>query len=100
MRSALGAGRSRIIAQLLTECLVRAAVGGLLGMAFGMAILEMSLAMIPAGLLPAAAPLVFDGRVVAFCAVASLVAGVLFGVAPAWHSSRTALVQEIGRAHV
>ena len=96
VRSALGAGRSRIVAQLLTESLVLATVGGVLGIAFGMAILKMSLARLPATLLPAAATLAFDHRVLAFCAVASLVAGVLFGVVPAWQSTRTSLVQAIG----
>jgi putative ABC transport system permease protein len=95
VRSALGAGRSRIFAQLLTESLVLAALGGALGIAFGMAILKVSLAMIPAGLLPAAATLAFDNRVLAFCAFASLVAGVLFGAVPAWQSTRTSFVQAI-----
>ena len=95
VRSALGAGRSRIVAQLLTESLVLASLGGVLGIAFGTAILKVSLAVIPAGLLPAAATLVFDSRVLAFCAAASLLAGVLFGVVPAWQSTRTSFVQAI-----
>ena len=42
--------------------------------------------MIPEGLLPATVALSFDMRVVAFCATASLLVGVLFGIAPAWHA--------------
>jgi len=95
VRSALGAGRSRIIAQLLTESLVLATLGGLAGLALGVAILKLAIAMIPAGLLPAAVSLTFDGRVMTFCAAASVVAGVLFGVLPAWQATRSSLVQTI-----
>jgi putative ABC transport system permease protein len=95
VRSALGAGKSRIIAQLLTESLVLAAVGGLAGLALGVAILKLAVTAIPAGLLPAAASLTFDGRVLTFCVAASVVAGLLFGVVPAWQATRTSLVQAI-----
>jgi putative ABC transport system permease protein len=95
VRSALGAGRSRIMAQLLTESLVLATVGGLAGLALGVAILKLAIAAVPAGLLPAAAQLTFDGRVVTFCAAASVVAGLLFGVVPAWQATRNSLVQAI-----
>ena len=95
VRSALGAGKSRIIAQLLTESLVLATLGGLVGLALGVTILKLAVAVIPAGLLPAAASLTFDGRVMAFCAAASLVAGLLFGVVPAWQATRSSLVQAI-----
>ena len=78
----LGARRrtSRIVAQLLTESLVLASLGGVLGVAYRRGDSEVSLAMIPAGLLPAAATFVFDGRVLAssarsraFSSVCSLV---------------------------
>ena len=95
VRSALGAGRSRIVAQLLTESLVLATLGGLLGLAFGVAILKMAATRIPPGLLPAAASLEFNVRVVLFCAAASFAAGVLFGLVPAWQATRTSLVQAI-----
>ena len=95
VRSALGAGRSRIVAQLLTESLVLATLGGLLGLAFGVTILKMAATRIPPGLLPAAASLEFDARVVLFCAAASFAAGVLFGLVPAWQATRTSLVQAI-----
>jgi putative ABC transport system permease protein len=93
VRSALGAGVSRIVAQLLTESLVLATVGGLAGLALGVAILNLAVAALPAGLLPAAATLTVDGRVMTFCAAASLAAGVLFGLVPAWQATRSSLVQ-------
>jgi len=93
VRSALGAGKSRILAQLLTESLVLATVGGLAGLALGVTILRLAVAVIPAGLLPAAAKLTFDGRVMMFCAASTVVAGVLFGVVPAWQATRHSLVQ-------
>ena len=86
VRSALGAGRRRIVRQLLTESLVLSLIGGALGMAVGAAILRVAPVMIPEGLLPATVALSFDMRVVAFCATASLLVGVLFGIAPAWHA--------------
>ena len=95
VRSALGAGRSRILAQLLTESLVLATLGGVVGLALGGAILRLAIAVIPAGLLPAAVSLTFDGRVMTFCAAASVVAGVLFGAVPAWQATRSSLVQTI-----
>jgi putative ABC transport system permease protein len=86
VRSALGAGRRRIVRQLLTESLVLSLIGGGLGVAVGAAILRVAPVMIPEGLLPATVALSFDMRVVAFCVTASLLVGVLFGIAPAWHA--------------
>ncbi len=86
VRSALGAGRRRIVRQLLTESLVLSLIGGALGVALGAAILRVAPVMIPEGLLPATVALSFDMRVLAFCATASLLVGVLFGIAPAWHA--------------
>ena len=93
VRSALGAGRGRIVAQIMTESLVLALLGGLLGMSVGYAILHAAPSLLPPGLLPPSVALVFDGQVVAFCAAASLVVGVLFGVAPMWHATGTRLTQ-------
>jgi len=87
IRSALGAGRRRVIRQLLTESLVLSAIGGALGIGIGAMILEIAPSMIPAGLLPGAVTLGFDARVVGFCAMAALVVGVFFGLAPAWQAT-------------
>ena len=86
IRSALGAGRGRVVRQLLTESLVLAVVGGALGAAVGAAILAAAPAVIPAGLLPASVAVTFDARVVAFCAAAAVVVGGLFGIVPAWQA--------------
>ncbi len=86
VRSALGAGRRRIVRQLLTESIVLSLMGGALGVALGAAILRIAPVMIPEGLLPATVAVSFDLRVLAFCATASLLVGVLFGLAPAWHA--------------
>jgi putative ABC transport system permease protein len=93
IRSSLGAGRGRIVTQLMTESLVLAMLGGVLGMGVGYAILQAAPSLLPPGLLPASVTLSFDGRVVAFCVAASLLVGVLFGLAPTWQSTGTRLVQ-------
>jgi len=86
IRSALGAGRRRIVRQLLTESLVLAVLGGTLGVGVGAAILRVTPSMIPAGLLPTAVVPSFDIRVGVFCAVVAIALGVIFGLAPAWHT--------------
>ena len=87
VRSALGAARGRIIRQLLTESLVLAVLGGMLGIGVGAAILRAAPALIPPGLLPAAVAPAFDARVVLFGLAAALAVGVVFGVIPAWQAT-------------
>jgi putative ABC transport system permease protein len=87
IRSALGAGRWRVVRQLMTESLVLSLIGGALGVGVGAAILSVAPTVIPEGLLPGAVTLAFDMRVVAFCGAAALLVGLLFGLAPAWQAT-------------
>lgn len=93
IRSALGAGQRRIVRQVLTESLVLAMLGGLLGAAVGWGILKAAPSVIPPGLIPNTIAIGFDGRVLAFCALAALVVAILYGLSPAWQVSRLPAVQ-------
>ena len=95
VRAALGAGRRRIVTQLLTESLVLAAAGGVLGIALAAAILAAAPSLLPAELLPSVIELGVDGRVVAFCVAMTCLVGVLFGLAPAWQATGLSLVQAL-----
>jgi putative ABC transport system permease protein len=95
VRAALGAGRRRIVTQLLTESLVLAAAGGVLGIALAAAILAAAPSFLPAELLPSVIELGVDGRVVAFCVAMTCLVGVLFGLAPAWQATDLSLVQAL-----
>jgi putative ABC transport system permease protein len=95
IRSALGADRFRVIRQLLTESLVLSMLGGSIGVAVGAVILSGAHSIVPKELLPNAISLTFDVRVMAFCAAAALISGIVFGVAPAWHAMDLSSAQTI-----
>ena len=94
IRSALGAGRARIIWQLLTESLVLSLAGGVLGLAFGYLGVRALLAMNP-GDIPRmgeqGANVNLDWRVLAFTFGAAVLTGILFGLVPALSASRSDL---------
>ena len=90
VRSALGAGRGRLARQLLTESTILSALGGLLGVAVAYAGVALLIKIIPIDL-TFFSPIRVDGRVMAFAALVSIVTGIVFGLAPALHASRTNL---------
>jgi predicted permease len=87
IRVALGAGRSRVIAQLLTESVLLGCAGGALGLAFAAWGTKAAIKLLPQAL-PRAAEIRFDNRVLLFTLGASLLAGILFGLAPAIRAAR------------
>ena len=93
VRSALGADRARVVRQLLAESLLLSAIGGMIGVGLGWAILNAAPSVIPPDLLTAAVRPAFDARVLGFCAATVLVVGVLFGLAPAWQATDFSLAQ-------
>lgn len=94
IRSALGADRMRLIGQLLTESLLLAFAGAVLGLALGYAGVRALLAMNP-GSIPRigehGAAVTLDWRVLAFTLAAALFTGILFGLAPALSASSSDL---------
>ncbi|MEZ5291007.1 MAG: ABC transporter permease [Vicinamibacterales bacterium] len=88
VRLALGARRSRLLRQLLTESLLLALAGGALGVAvarYGLG----ALMALSAGQLPRADEIALDGQVLVFSAALAVVTGVVFGILPAWRASDT-----------
>jgi len=89
IRAALGASRSRIVGQLLTESAVLAAVGGVLGVLLGFGGTRALVSTMPEGRLPDWVTFGTDGRFLAFSALLTAGAVVLFGLWPALDASRT-----------
>src|SRR5436853_3118843 len=94
IRSALGASRGALVRQLLTESLILAIAGGLLGIALARLGIESLIALSPAGL-PRAAEVGLDPSVLIFTLGLSIVTGVIFGFAPAVQGSRTDLNEDL-----
>lgn len=97
IRAALGASRSRIIRQLLTESVLLAGIAGALGLVLAFFGTRAVIGLFPAAL-PRAGEVGMDSRVLLFSLGVSLLAGVAFGLAPAFRGTRVPLQQVLREA--
>ncbi len=99
IRSSLGAGRARLLGQLLTESVAVSVAGGMLGLLLAVAGLRPLVALMPAGT-PRLVEVGLDHRVLIFTAALSVLTGVIVGLMPALGAVRTSLttvLQDSGR---
>lgn len=94
LRAALGAGRGRLVRQLMTESLLLAMVGGLIGILFGEACLYLVKHFGPDSI-PHIREVGLDLRVIAYALGVTLISGVLFGLAPAVGATRMNMVEAL-----
>ncbi len=94
IRVAMGASRSRIVRQMLTESTITALAGGLLGLGVAYAALK-AMSSLGGGSLPRLAFVEMDATALVFTLVVSLATGVLFGIAPAIRAPRLQLAESL-----
>ncbi|HEV8187479.1 MAG TPA: ABC transporter permease [Pyrinomonadaceae bacterium] len=94
IRTALGASRTRVIRQLLTESVLLSLVGGAVGLLLAVWWSDLLVALGKEDI-PRAIHVGMDWRVLGFTLGVSLLTGIIFGLAPAFHSSRTELVESL-----
>jgi putative ABC transport system permease protein len=100
IRSSLGASQCRIVAQLLTESLLLALGGGALGALLAFPLMDLFLAWAPKDI-PRISSAHIDLPMLVFTGLSSVLAGILFGLAPAWqisHGNPNASLKQTGRS--
>jgi len=101
IRLAVGAGARRLVRQLLTESVVLFLLGGVAGLAVGMAALRLLLRAAPTGYIPEVISVHLDSRVFGFTFLVAFVTGTLAGLIPALHATRVSfseMLKESGSA--
>jgi putative ABC transport system permease protein len=98
VRAAIGASRRQVFAQLLTESLTLAIMGGAIGVGLGWCLLKIVIAILP-GLFAQESEAIIEMNlpVLCFAAGVTLVAGVLFGCIPAWRAGRLNLTETLNQ---
>jgi predicted permease len=95
LRAALGAGRGRIIRQLLTESVLLSVLAGAVGVLFAVWCTKVLLALAPEGYLPATADIHVNLQALAFALCVATLTGILFGLLPALRASRRNLNEDL-----
>jgi len=95
VRRALGAGRSRLIRQLLTESLMLALMGGALGIAFASVASRVLLRMVDDGRMPLHLNVALDMRLLLFTLMVTLATALLFGTIPAFRATRVQVTDSL-----
>jgi putative ABC transport system permease protein len=95
LRMAVGAGRHRVVRQLLTESVALSLVGGVLGILLAIAITKAVVALMPDFNVPNEARVTVNGYVLFFSVAVSMLTGILFGLFPALQCSRPDLVESL-----
>ncbi len=95
IRLSIGAGRGRLVRQLLTESVLLSVIGGALGLLFASTLTRLMVRLMPGFYVPNEARIEINGYVLFFSIVVSMLTGIAFGLVPALQSSRPNLTEAL-----